>query len=66
MTVEKIVITEAKVHELFVEISKELGFSDEDILCHSQNILELIEMFLYRLLLHGRLLCSIGLFGLCF
>lgn len=45
MTVEKIIITEAKVHELFVEISKELGFSDEDILHHSWNILELIEMW---------------------
>ena len=45
MTVENIVITEAKVHELFVEISKELGFSDEDILEHSQNIVELIELW---------------------
>ncbi|NBI13166.1 hypothetical protein GVX81_05985 [[Haemophilus] felis] len=45
MTIEKIVITEAKIHALFVEISKELGFSDDDILHHSANIADLIEMW---------------------
>lgn len=45
MTVEKIVITEAKLHDLFVEISKELGFSDDDIIHHSANVAELIDMW---------------------